>query len=202
MNNFIYAVRPLITDFLGSIFFAVLLASNVEASVAAGIGVAVSIGVILVQVAFRKPLAALQWASLALVLLAGAATMLTHDPRFVMIKPTLIYIVLGLVMLRRGWMTRYIPPIAVGHIEDVAIRFGYVWSALMFATAAANFAVAMWFTSYWVAFVGIIPMTSKALLFAMQYVVSRTIARRRILAQRATAGEGVALSHAVAGAAE
>lgn len=202
MKNFIYAARPLITDFLGSIFFAVLLAFNVDASVAASIGIAVSIGVILVQVALRKPLAALQWASLALVLLAGAATMLTHDPRFVMIKPTLIYIVLGVVMLRRGWMTRYIPPIAVGHIEDVATWFGYVWSALMFATAAANFAVAMWFTPYWVAFVGIIPMASKALLFAIQYVTSRTIARRRILAQRATAGEGVTLSHAVAGAAE
>lgn len=202
MNNFMHAARPLITDFLGSIFFAILLAFNVEAAVAAGIGIAISIGVILVQVALRKPLAALQWASLALVLLSGVATMLTHDPRFVMLKPTLIYIVLGLVMLRRGWMTRYTPPIAVGHIEDVAIRFGYVWSALMFATAAANFAVAMWFTSHWVAFVGIIPMASKALLFAIQYVASRTIARRRILAQRVTASEGVVLSHAVAGVAE
>lgn len=202
MQNLIYAARPLITDFLGSIFFAVLLACNVEASLAAGIGIAVSVGVILVQILLRKPLAALQWASLALVLLAGVATMLTHDPWFVMVKPTLIYVVLGFVMLRRGWMRRYIPPVAVGHIEDVATGFGYVWSALMFATAAANFAIATWFTPYWAAFVGTIPMASKVLLFAVQYLTSRTIARRRIFAQRASAREGVALSHAVAGAAD
>jgi intracellular septation protein A len=185
VKNFIYAARPLITDFLGSIFFAVLLALNVGASTAAGIGIAVSVGVILVQLALRKPLGALQWASLALVLLAGAATMLTHDPRFVMIKPTLIYIVLGIVMLQRGWMKRYIPPIAVGHLDDVAVAFGYVWSALMFSTAAANLIVAVWFTSYWIVFVGIFPVGSKVLLFAIQYLTSRTIARRRILAQRA-----------------
>jgi len=198
VKTFIYAARPLITDFLGSIFFAVLLALNVETSTAAAIGIAVSAGVILVQVALRKPVAALQWASLALVLLAGVATMLTQDPRFVMIKPTLIYLVLGFVMLRRGWMVRYIPPIAVGHLEDVAIRFGYVWSALMFVTAAANFVIAIWFTSHWGVFIGIVPMASKAGLFAIQYVISRTVARRRILAQRAAAGSGI--SPAVAGA--
>jgi intracellular septation protein A len=180
----------LVTDLLGSILFAVLLAFNVEAALAAGVGIAVSLGVVLAQVLLRKPVAALQWASLALVLFAGAATMLTHDPRFVMMKPTLIYVVLGLVMLRRGWMTRYIPPIAVGRVEDVAVFFGYVWSALMFATAAANFAVAMWFTSAWVAFVGLAPMASKATLFAVQYLISRAIAKRRILARRA-ASEGL-----------
>lgn len=200
MKNFIYAARPLIMDFLGSIFFAVLLALDVEVSMAAGIGIAVSVGVILMQVALRKPVAALQWASLSLVLLSSAATMLTHDPRFVMIKPTPIYVVLGFVMLRRGWMTRYVPPIAVGYIDDVTVNFGYIWSALMFATAAANFAVAMWFTSYWVAFVGIIPMASKVVLFAIQYVASRTIARRRILAQRAAAGESLISSRAIIGA--
>lgn len=202
MQNLFYAARPLITDFLGSIFFAVLLAFKVEPSLAAGIGVAVSIGAMLVQAALRRPVAALQWASLALVLLGGAATMLTHDPRFVMIKPTLIYLVLGVVMLRRGWMTRYIPPIAVGHVEDVMDRFGYVWSGLMFATAAANFTIAMWFTPYWAGFVGAFPVASKVLLFAIQYLTSRAIARRRMLALRAAASESVVLSHAAAAAAE
>ena len=38
--------------------------------------------------------------------------LLTDDPRFVMLKPTLIYCIVGTVMLKPGWMTRYLPPIA------------------------------------------------------------------------------------------
>ena len=185
MDNLIYAARPLITDFLGSIFFVVLLAFNVDVSVAAGIGIALSIAVIVVQLLRRGAVAALQWASLALVLLSGGASMLTHDPRFIMAKPTLIYVAVGFVMLRRGWMRRYIPPIAVGHIDHLTDAFGYVWSALMFVTAAANAIVAVWFTPYWFLFLGTFPVASKAMLFAILYLTSRAVARRDILANRA-----------------
>ncbi len=185
MDSLIYAARPLITDFLGSIFFVVLLAFKVDVSVAAAIGIAVSIAVIVVPLLRRRAVAALQWASLALVLLSAAASMLTHDPQFVMAKPTLIYVAVGFVMLQPGWMKRYIPPIAVGHIDRVTDIFGYVWSALMFITAAANLIIAVWFTPYWIVFLGTFPVASKVALFAIQYWTSRTIARRRILAQRA-----------------
>jgi intracellular septation protein A len=120
--------------------------------------------------------------------------MLTHDPRFIMVKPALIYVAVGFVMLRRGWMRRYIPPIAAGHIDDLTDVFGYVWAALMFVTAAANLIVAVWFTQYWIAFVAMFPVASKVALFAIQYLTSRTIARRRILAQRASLAETPALA--------
>jgi intracellular septation protein A len=44
-----------------------------------------------------------------LVLVMGTATIVLHDPRFMMYKPTLYYLCAGLVMLRPGWMYRYMP---------------------------------------------------------------------------------------------
>jgi intracellular septation protein A len=189
MNALLYAARPLVTDFLGSIFFIILLALKVDVAIAAGIGVAISIGVILVQVLRRQPVAPLQWLSIALVLVSGAATIFTHDPRFVMAKPTVIYIAVGVVMLKRGWMQRYIPPIATGHVDDVTIVFGYVWAAMMLFTALANLVIAVAFTPYWLAFIGVFPLASKLALFAIQFIVTRRIARQRIVARSAALAE-------------
>jgi intracellular septation protein A len=44
----------------------------------------------------------MQWASLGLVIVLGGATVLTGDPRFVMIKPTIAYLTVGAAMLQRG----------------------------------------------------------------------------------------------------
>ena len=46
-----------------------------------------------------------------------------------MVKPSLIYLVVGVVMLKPGWMNRYPPPIAKELVPDVAFIFGFVWSA-------------------------------------------------------------------------
>jgi hypothetical protein len=40
--------------------------------------------------------------------LGGAATPITDDPRVVMFKPSLIYIVVDVVMLKPVWMNRYL----------------------------------------------------------------------------------------------
>ncbi len=54
----------------------------------------------------------------------------------------MIYAAVGVVMLKPGWMTRYAPPIAQTYGADMMPVFGYVWAALMFATGAANLALA------------------------------------------------------------
>ena len=53
----------------------------------------------------------MQWMSLGLVVVLGGATMLTQSPRFMMIKPTIVHFAVATVMLRRGWMLRYLPEI-------------------------------------------------------------------------------------------
>ena len=75
------------------------------------------------QYARRQPIGSLQWLSMVLILASGTATCFTHDPRFVMLKPSVIYCIVGAVMLRRGWMNRYLPERAAP-VADVATAFG------------------------------------------------------------------------------
>lgn len=182
MRGLLYAARPLAWDFFPTIAFAVLVATHVDVRIAT----AAAWGVGLLQVIAVKvrgqPIPVLQWAGFGLAIVFGLASVATHDPRFLMVKPTIIYLAVAAVMLKRGWMLRYLPPVAGGHGDDAMIAFGYVWSALMAATGIANLVIAVWFTSAWPAFLAIFPVASKLILFAVQYVTVRRVVRRRISA--------------------
>src|SRR3546814_15400966 len=92
MKSLLYAVGPLVFDSLGVIIFAVLLglgASVVAATIAGTVAAVAVVGWEVVRA--RRP-APLQWISLATVLFSAAATLLTGDPRFLMIKPTIVYL--------------------------------------------------------------------------------------------------------------
>jgi len=117
----------------------------------------------------------LQWAGLGLIAVFGAATLLTGDPRFIMFKPTGINLVLGAVMLRRGWMERYAPENIRDLARPVLNVFGYVWSGLMFFTAALNLIlVFMVDPTTWAKFNLIFPPISIIGLFVIQNVFMRT----------------------------
>ncbi|MFX8453456.1 septation protein IspZ, partial [Acinetobacter baumannii] len=83
------------------------------------------------------------WASLGLVVVLGGATLLTHDPRFVLAKPAIGHFAIGLIMLKRGWLLRYLPPIVTENIPEYVTLAGYAWAGLMFVLAAGTVAVAM-----------------------------------------------------------
>ena len=55
-----------------------------------------------------------------------------------MAKPSVIAVIVGLFMLRPGWLARYIPADIQDYIPDVTWFFGFVWAGLMFVTAALN----------------------------------------------------------------
>jgi len=187
MNSLLFAVRPLVSDFLPTIVFALLIALHVDVRIATGAALLVGIAQVGIQRLRRRKIELLQWASLGLVVVFGTLAVLTDDPRFLMAKPTIIYIAIGVVMLKRGWMLRYLPPISQGRAEPMMLRFGYVWAGLMFATALANLAVAVAFPKLWPAFVAVVPMASKLALFAVQYLTVRFFVKRQILAERAEA---------------
>jgi intracellular septation protein A len=187
MNSFLYAIRPLASDFLPTIAFAILAALHVSVPLATGGALAVALAQIVVQVALKRPVPLLQWASIGLVLVFGAVALVTNDARFLMIKPSIIYVAVGVVMLKKGWMLRYLPPIASGHADDLMVRWGYAWAGLMFASAVANLAVAWTLPANWPAYVAIVPLASKLALFAVQYASVRLIVRRKILAAPAQA---------------
>jgi intracellular septation protein A len=188
IHPLIHAGRWLLADMLSTLIFVGVYAVTHSIYVATGLGVAAG----LVQVAYlkarRAPIDLMQWMSLGLVIVFGGASLLTHDPRFIMLKPTLIYAAIGAVMLKRGWMVRYMPPIALPWSADVSTAFGYGWAGLMFVTAALNVAlVAHGDPKLWAWWIGVFPLASKVVLFAVQYVTTRLVVRRRIFASMATA---------------
>ncbi|HEY2483259.1 MAG TPA: septation protein IspZ [Caulobacteraceae bacterium] len=187
MKNLFYAARPILTDMLSTIVFAGLFAltSNIYVSTSAAIVMGVG------QAAYEKlrgrPVPGMQWASLALVTVLGGATLFTGDPRFVMVKPTIIYLTIGAAMLQPGWMDRYMPPASKDYLpRRLIVAGGYVWSGLMFLTAALNLFIALTLDhKVWLAFIGVFPLASKLGLFAIHYATFRFIALRNYRAQEA-----------------
>ena len=182
MKDLFESGKLLLLDMAATLFFLglYLLTHNIPLSVV--LGMALGIAQIGWQFARGKPIDTMQWMSLFLVLGAGTVTLITNDPRFIMIKPSAIYIIVGVVMLKRGWMNRYLPPIAIELVPDIAVILGYVWSGLMFFSAALNVIVALNFDVVaWSVTMSIYGVASKAALFLIGYTVMRSIgvARRR-----------------------
>lgn len=192
MRNLMHAARPLANDLLSSLLFAALVAMNVDRQIATLAAIGFGLGHVILWMLLRKPVAPLQWASLALVLTFGTVSLVLHDIRFLMAKPTLIYLILTVMMLKRGWMLRYMPPAAIGHGEAPMVVFGYVWAGLMALTGVANLVVAARFPDAWPAFVAIFPTTSKIALFAVQFVTVRHLTIRSVRARQALAGADAA----------
>ena len=188
MKHLFDAGKLLLLDLASTFLFLVvyLLTHNITLSVV--LGMALGAAQIGWQLMRKQPIDTMQWMSLFLVLSAGTATLLTDDPRFVMIKPTIIYGIVGIVMLKPGWMNRYLPPVAIEIVPDIAVIFGYLWAGLMFFSAGLNLIVAMNFDVVtWSAFMSIYGIVSKVALFLIGFATMRTIGRRRRRAQMAPA---------------
>src|SRR5512138_2793369 len=106
MKNLLHAARFLAYDMASTIFFLVLIAITKNVTLSVALGMALGVVQIAAQGLRKRPIDTMQWMSLFLVLGSGAATLLTHDARFVMFKPTIIYAIVGAVMLKPGWMNR------------------------------------------------------------------------------------------------
>ena len=180
MRDLFAAGKFLLLDLASTLFFLVLFLATNNIPLSVALGVALGVAQIGWEFIRKKPIDTMQWLSLFLVVGSGAATLLTNDPRFVMIKPSLIYIVVGVVMLKPGWMNRYLPAIAIAVVPDIAVIFGFVWSGLMFFSAALNLIVALNFSVVaWAVFMSAYGTVSKLGLFLIQYATMRFIGVRR-----------------------
>jgi intracellular septation protein len=185
MKNLLEASKLLLLDMAATLIFLVLYLLTHNITVSLVLGMALGTAQIGWQFARRKPIDVMQWMSLFLVLGAGTVTLITNDPRFVMIKPSVIYLIVGVVMLKRGWMHRYMPPVAMALMPDIAVILGYVWSGLMFFSAALNVIVALNFSVVtWSAVMSTYGIVSKATLYLSGYAAMRIIAGRRDRHQR------------------
>ena len=188
MKNLFNAGRFLLEDLLSTIVFVVLFSLTKSLYLATGLAIAIGVGQVVLLKLRGRPVDAMQWLSLGLVVVMGGATLLTHDRHFIMVKPTIIYLAVGAVMLKPGWMNRYLPAIVQENAPDLGRLFGRVWAGLMFATAAANLVVAFALDAKaWAWFVAVIPLGSKIAVFLAQYAVTRLTVGSRLRASRAAA---------------
>jgi intracellular septation protein len=162
--------------------FVFLIAYLLSNSVALSVTLGMALGVTQTgwELASKRPIGAMQWTSLLLVICFGGISLITNDPRFVMIKPSLIYTVVGVVMLNPGWMNRYLPAATIEVMPDVVRVFGFIWSGLMFFSAGLNVIVAL-NTSVvtWASFMSVYGIFSKLGLFLIQYGTMRYARFRR-----------------------
>ena len=84
--------KLLLLDLASTFLFLVVYLLTKNVTLAVVLGMALGVAQIGWQFARKKPVDTMQWMSLFLVLGAGTATLITNDPRFVMIKPSVIYI--------------------------------------------------------------------------------------------------------------
>jgi intracellular septation protein A len=183
MKDFLSAARLLLLDLVSTLVFLVVFLLSHNTVLSVGLGIVFGFSQIGFQLVRRKPIDAMEWLSLFLVVAAGAATLFTSDPRFVLFKPSVIYVIIGVVMLKPGWLKRYLPKIAQRVVPDVAIIVGFAWAGLMFISAAMNALVALTYPlETWAWFMPMFGIVSKIVLFVVGFAALRLIARRRVRA--------------------
>ena len=179
MSKLLQVAKPVVLDTLGVLVFAALMALHVDVTIATLAGLVVALAVVGRELVRRQRVAVLQWISLASIVVSSIATWLTSDARFVMAKPSILFLIIGVVMLRKGWMNRYVPAEVAPRVQPEMTFFGYVWAVLMLVSAALNAVVAVRYPANWPAFIEVYPAVSKAVLFCVQYAVVKSVLRRR-----------------------
>jgi intracellular septation protein A len=192
MKSLLRSASFLLLDMASTFFYLAVFLTTNSIPIAAVAGIGLGVAQIVWERSRGKKIETMQWMSLFLVVASAIATVITKDPRFVMVKPSVIYVIIGVVMLKPGWMNRYLPQEAIDHVPDIAFIFGFVWSGLMFLSAVVNLVVAF-STSFlvWTAFMSAYALSTKIALFLIQYATMRFIGQRRGRA-RGAVGEAVA----------
>ena len=174
------------TDFLSAIVFLTLYLTTGNVVLATSVAIAGAVAQVVYSRVKGQRLNFMTYASLGLVIVLGSATLLTNDPRFVLAKPSIAHFAIGAIMLKRGWMLRYVPPIVSETIPEYVTIAGYAWAALMFALGAGTIAVASTGDlKLWALYVSVVLIGAKLTAFAVQYVAFRVVVTNRIRAARA-----------------
>jgi intracellular septation protein len=173
-------------DFFSTIVFLAVYLVTGNVLVATSVAIAGAVAQVVYARIKGQQLSFMTYASLALVIVLGGATLLTSDPRFVLAKPAIAHFAIGAIMLKRGWMLRYVPPIVSDTIPEYVTFAGYAWAALMFALGAGTIAVAMTGDlKLWAIYVSVIAVGAKVAAFAIQYVAFRILVTNRVRAASA-----------------
>ena len=190
------AFRQLAIDILcGWLFLAVfLITNNIYWATAAGL----LTGVLQViwMIARRQKIDPMQWMAMGLVVVLGGATIWTHNPTFVVFKPSIFEACIACMMLRPGWTIRYMPAQVTDLVpRGLMIFWGYMWAFAWFALAGSNLAVErLYGLRAWAVWTNFSPVVLAAGLIGAGMVVFPPIVRR------AAKARGIAFNSRPAGA--
>jgi intracellular septation protein A len=176
------ALYQLGEDFLSTIVFLIVYFVSGELYLAIAVAMAVGIGqFLLLKLRGRTP-DIMGWLSLVMVIALGGASLMTNDSRFIMAKPSVVHFAVGIVMLRRGWLARYMPEFVKQNVpENVLVGSGYAWAALMFALGLINLYVANQYSiDVWAWFISVYAVGAKVVAFLIQYAVIWVMIRRKL----------------------
>jgi intracellular septation protein len=126
MKDFLDAAGLLLFDLASTLVFLLMFLLTHNTMLSIGLGIAFGVAQIGFQFArrSRRRHGVAEPFSLFLVVAAGTATLLTHDPRFVLFKPSVMYVIVGAVMIKPGWLNRHLPETAKTVVPDVAAAVG------------------------------------------------------------------------------
>jgi intracellular septation protein len=173
-------VKKLVFDVLSGLLFmgVVLITKNIYWALA--ISLTTAIAQLVWNAVHRQDISAIQWASVVLIVIAGATSLLTGNTRYIMLKPALVELCIGIIMLRRNWIKRYLSEKTIEHLPDAAIvGAGYTYSFLMLSLAGVNSYLALNATQEtWAVFNGLAPPIVFALAGAALFWFCRRLVRR------------------------
>lgn len=177
-------MKTFLNDLLAGILFLLVYSLTRNLPAAIVVSATASVAVIGWRLSRREPVSGLQWLTLVLVVTMGGASLITHDPRFVMVKPSIVQAAVAATMLEPGWLKRYLPAERQAQIPPRAILIaGYVYAVAVFGMAGANLAVAFLFRpDVWAAYNAVAPPAGFTALGLGMYLSFRHIVRARLRA--------------------
>jgi len=181
------AFAKLGSDFFSTIIFVVLYFSTGNVLLATVVAVLGAIGQFIYAKVTGHRLDVMSYASTALVVVLGGATLFTNDARFMLVKPSIGHFAVAAIMLRRDWMLRYVPKIVADTIPNAVRAAGYAWAALMFMLGAGVVAAALTGDmKIWTTYVMVVAPAAKITALVVQYLAFRLLIRSRMRARAAT----------------
>jgi len=176
------ALWHLLSDLLTATVFLITYAVSSNVRIAAGVAVLIGLAHAASSRLVGRRNQPIKWAGFGVLLALGSATILSLNPRFMMVKPSLVHFGVAAGMFRRGWMVAYITPIARQNVPAaVIVAAGYAWAALMAALGLTNAVIALDLDlTTWAWFILVGSVGAKVGAVALQYTVFRTIVRRRL----------------------
>jgi len=163
----------------GWIFLALFLITD-DIYLATAAGVVTGIGQVAWAISRKEKVDPMQWMALILIIGLGGSTILTRNPAFVVLKPSLFEGGLAAMMLRPGWMVPYSPARAREAFPRLLVAWGYVWSATFFALAASNLVVErLYGLKVWAIYTNVSPLVLVGVLSGLGAVLFPLVHRAR-----------------------